>query len=59
MGIQRRKSRRIDPAEMSVRPAINNVYSTMRGVTKHHDRLSGHGELRHRLVDLKLFQRRP
>ena len=54
MGIRRGRGRRIDPAEMPVGAAVDDIDAAMGGVPEHQDRDTGHVEFRHRVADREL-----
>jgi len=56
MGLGRRSGLWIDPAEMPVGAAVNDIDAAMRGVPEHHNGRAGHVEFRHRIADRQLFQ---
>src|SRR5712691_13286625 len=47
----------IDPADMSVAAAVNQIDAPMSGVTKHHDRGASEVELHHRFADREALER--
>ena len=49
---------RVDPSDIAVGPAINQVDPAVAGVPEHHDRRAGHVQFHHRLADRELFQHR-
>ena len=56
MGIGGRRGRRIDPAEMPVGAAVDDIDAAMGGVPEHQNRGAGHVEFRHRVADRELLQ---
>jgi hypothetical protein len=46
-----------DPADIAIRPAVNQVDAAVPGMPEHQDRSPGHVELLHRLADRKPLQR--
>src|SRR6266540_6109 len=47
---------RIDPADVAVRAAVNQIDATVSGVTEHEDRRARHIEFQHRFADRKTLQ---
>ena len=54
MGFRGRRGRWIDPAEMPVGAAVNDIDAAMGGVPEDQDRDAGHVEFRHRVADREL-----
>src|SRR5579864_235509 len=55
-GCPSRRGRRIDPAEMPVGAAVDDIDAAMGGVPEHQNRGAGHVELGHRVADRELLQ---
>ena len=49
--------RRVDPTDIAVRTAINQVDSAVASVAEHHNGSAGHVELHHRVADRQRLQR--
>ena len=47
---------RIDPADVAVRAAVNQIDATVSGVTEHEDRRARHIEFQHRFADRKTLE---